>query len=114
MKLIVAGGRDYKPRVKDILRLNWLHMKRPVTELISGGAEGADKMGMDWATSLGIPMHLALPDWEQYGKAAGPMRNREMARLADACVLFPGGAGTASMAAEAEYAGIKVWDWRES
>lgn len=27
--------------------------------------------------------------WNKYGRAAGPIRNRQMAEVADVCVLFP-------------------------
>ncbi len=47
--------------------------------------------------------------WETYGKAAGPIRNREMLlNLPALVVAFPGGKGTADMVRQAERAGIPV------
>jgi len=54
-----------------------------------------------------------MADWQQYGKAAGPIRNGkmllELQRYFDRCVVpFPGGAGTANMVKQAREAGVKV------
>ncbi len=44
------------------------------------------------------------PDWEKHGKAAGPIRNKEMAEYADALLLIWDGKsrGSASMKKEME------------
>lgn len=48
-------------------------------------------------------------DWDTYGKGAGPIRNKEMARLgADLCIAFNGGSGTNGMVAEAKARDIPV------
>ena len=44
-------------------------------------------------------------------KAAGPIRNKEMAEYADAVALFPGGTGTESMFKEAKAADIKIYNY---
>lgn len=77
-----------------------------------GSTRGADLCGEAWAKWREIPVRRFLPNWAAIGKAAGPRRNAAMARESDACVLFPGGAGTASMAREAALAGLRVFDWR--
>lgn len=112
MKLIIAGGRNYSMTDYDRSKLDGLHAESPITEVVSGGATGADAGGERWAESHGIPIKIFLPDWKAHGKSAGPMRNREMARYADAAVLFPGGAGTNSMRLEAHLAAILIFDWR--
>lgn len=109
MKLIIAGGRNYKFTKEDIEALNDIQY---VDEVVSGGAPGADGCGERWATARGIPVRRFLADWKRYGRGAGPIRNREMAQYADAVVLFPGGRGTESMYQEAARAGIKIFDWR--
>lgn len=109
MKLIIAGGRNYRIESSDIINLNQID---DVTEVVSGGAKGADYYGELWAETRGIPVRLFLADWIKYGKSAGAIRNREMARYADAVVLLPGGNGTNSMFEEAKKAGLKIFDWR--
>lgn len=111
MKLIIAGGREYWFDDDDIRRLDALHAATRVTEVCSGAGSGADRCGERWAESHGIPIKRFPPDWETYGRAAGPRRNRAMAQYADAVVLFPGGQGTWSMRVEAMKARIAIYDW---
>ncbi len=112
MKTIIAGGRDYILTEEDFL---WLDSLKPgITEVINGGARGADTGGFNWGWSRGIPVTTIVPDWKNLGKAAGPRRNLKMAMIAERCVLFPGGRGTASMEREARKLGLiivkRFWD----
>ncbi|MBR3251110.1 MAG: DUF2493 domain-containing protein [Erysipelotrichaceae bacterium] len=67
--------------------------------VISGGAKGADSLGERYAAKKGFPVTRFLPDWDQYGKAAGPIRNKQMAEAADILIAFWDGnsRGTKSM-----------------
>ena len=109
MKLIVAGGRSYRLQPSDIEKLNNV---ANVTELVSGGAPGVDSDAEAWATSRHISITKFIPDWEHFGRAAGPIRNKKMAEYADAVILFPGGKGTASMLKEAQKAELTICDYR--
>jgi len=109
MKLIIAGGRDYRLTPKDIERLNALEN---ITEVVSGGAPGADTEGENWATEQNLPITVFKADWKRYGRGAGPRRNRDMAAYADGVVLFPGGKGTENMFKEAQKASLNIYDWR--
>lgn len=111
MKLIIAGGRDYHITVKDVMRLNALNLE--ITEIVSGCSAGADTGGECFAGIINRPIAKFPADWNKHGKAAGPIRNRQMAEYADAVVLFPGGRGTQSMFNEATKAGIQIFDWRK-
>lgn len=113
MKLIIAGGRKYQLTGRDFYCLD-LHFKKVVSEVISGGASGADSDGEYWAKRSIIPFKIFKADWKKYGKSAGPRRNVLMAQYADAVVLFPGGSGTESMYQEAKKYGIKIYDWRNA
>lgn len=57
-----------------------------VTEVVSGGAMGADSLGEAWANRRDKPITRFPADWNQHGKAAGPIRNAQMADYAD-CLL---------------------------
>lgn len=48
--------------------------------VIEGAAPGADSIAGTWADNCLDPNnHLRFPaDWERYGKAAGPIRNKQM------------------------------------
>lgn len=114
MKLIIAGGRNLEAKREYFEMLDGLRLaiKPDVTEVVCGLATGADAMGEWWAKLRGIPVKSFQADWKTHGKAAGPIRNRQMAEYADIVVLFPGGRGTNSMFAEAKKAGIQIYDWR--
>jgi len=116
MKLIIAGGRDYEFSGHDYAALDSLHAKFGFTEIVSGGCTGADKCGERWAALNEIPVKQFNADWSQ-GRCAGPIRNQKMAAYANACICFPGGAGTDSMAdiARDVYINSDVfmfWDFR--
>lgn len=108
MKTVIAGGRDYQLTAEDYARLDRL----PITEVVSGGARGADTCGEMWATRTGKPVRRFPADWDKYGKSAGMIRNGEMAAYAEAVVLFPGGRGTDNMFQTAVRRGLVIYDYR--
>lgn len=108
MKTIICGGRDYEFTNADYDRLNALHEAHKFTLVISGGARGADMHGETWARLNAIPVERHPADWTKWGKSAGPIRNAEMAEIADAVVAFPGGRGTADMLRRAMEKGLRV------
>jgi hypothetical protein len=59
-----------------------------ISVVLSGGARGADKLGEAWANKVGLPIEVRLAKWDELGKRAGYIRNREMARDADVVVVF--------------------------
>jgi len=91
-EIIVTGGRDYKDakRVQEVLTLFY-----PKT-IIQGGAKGADHLARMFASEFNLKCVSWPADWDQWGKAAGPRRNKEMilAHPNAIVVAFPGGAGT--------------------
>ena len=107
MKLIIAAGRDYQFSHWDSQALAKLHEEHPIAEVV-GGEETA--CGEEWARKRGIPVRAFPAEWAKHGKAAGPIRNRQMAEYADAIALFPGGpADTSKAAAEV---GLTLFDYR--
>lgn len=108
MKLAIAGSRGVLPSITaidvalDRLRYRWPEWRlAPVTAVISGTAEGADKAGEAWARHHGIPVVPVPADWAHLGKRAGHVRNRQMASIADVGIVFWDGVsgGAANMAA---------------
>lgn len=110
MRLIIAGGRDYQFTEEDKAWLDAIHAKYKVTMVISGGARGADYCGEAWAAANGILVLVKPAEWNVHGKAAGPIRNEEMAREATAVALFSGGKGTASMRSIAKRYGLQMFE----
>lgn len=87
MKLIIAGSRDYHPTLEEI-NTAIAEMAITPTEVVCGEARGADTAGRYWAESYGLPVASFPAKWDQYGKAAGMHRNAEMAKYADALLVF--------------------------
>lgn len=106
MKVLVCGGRDYQDYESVRTELNKI---RDVTEIIHGGARGADTLGGRWAEENNIPVHRVDALWERYGKSAGYRRNVEMLEYnPDVVLAFPGSKGTAMMIELAKKAGVEV------
>lgn len=108
MKTIIAGSRDITDYglVKEAMsRVNW-----EITQIVSGAARGIDALGERWASENNISIESFPADWDTYGKAAGHIRNAQMAKYADALVAIWDGKsrGTSNMINEAKELGLKV------
>jgi len=112
-KLIVAGSRyveDY-----DLVSgyiVDRLAGCKTRIEIVSGGAQGVDSIAEQFAANHELRFKRFPARWNQHGKAAGPIRNREMAEYADALLAFPlkesESKGTRNMIAVAEELGLDV------
>lgn len=89
-KLIVAGGRNFSnyTLLKETLFSNFPFED---IEIVSGTANGADKLGERFAREFKYPIKRFPANWNEYGKSAGYIRNSEMANYADGCICFWGG-----------------------
>ena len=110
MRVIIAGWRHCRDvaLVRKAIQASGFE----VTTVISGGARGVDSIGELLAcTELHVPVVRYHADWAAHGKAAGPMRNQEMALNADALVAVshPESRGTADMIARARRLGLQVY-----
>ena len=110
MKALVCGGRKFNDMRKASTELDRLRTELGFTNIIQGGATGADTIAMIWANSRGVPNVTYPALWKLHGKKAGPMRNTQMLEEGkpDVVIAFPGGKGTRDMVAKAEAAGVKV------
>lgn len=114
---IIAGGRDLPLYDYYYDWLDTLHRNYNLVEVVQGGANGADKLGKIWANNRNIKVTEFPALWRTHGKMAGPIRNREMAEYLARferrlCILFPGGAGTASMKKYAILHKIEIEEYR--
>ena len=109
MRILVCGGRDFTD--KDLLWkiLDEINAENQIVEIIHGDARGADSLAGEYARSNRIIETPFPADWEQYGKAAGMIRNKEMIKLnPDLVVSFPGGKGTQNMESIAIRENVKL------
>ncbi|GAK03277.1 phage chromosome segregation protein [Geomicrobium sp. JCM 19037] len=110
-RVIVAGSRDFSNYEFLRSRLDWaLYERNEDIAIVSGGASGADALGERYADERGLIIVKYPADWSTHGKAAGPIRNREMAANADALAAFWDGKsrGTKNMIDEARNKGLRV------
>jgi len=99
MKVIIAGSRhiDSYYYVRSTIEHSPFFYK--IQEVVSGGARGVDIFGEHWAVTNRIAFKRFPANWALHGKAAGPIRNKQMGEYADAAILIWDGesAGTKNM-----------------
>ena len=111
-KVIVAGCRDFADY--ELLKEKcdfYLQNKKPeIIVIVSGHASGADTLGERYAQERGYETEVYPADWKTNGRAAGPIRNAQMATVADALIAFWDGKsrGTKNMIDTATKRGLQV------
>lgn len=108
MRLLIAGSRSFKDY--DILKTNVdsfikeieTNRGTKITEIVSGNAEGADKLGERYAKEHGYGIKLFPADWKdmsepcikklnkygEYNALSGHKRNKKMAEYTDFAIIF--------------------------
>lgn len=101
-RLVIAGSRDFNDYTL-LSKAVDKHLGDKVDDakivIISGTAPGADQLGERYAKERGYKLECYPADWGHYGKAAGPVRNMNMANVADGVIVFWDGesSGTKNM-----------------
>ena len=112
-RVIIAGSRGFDDyAVLQTVCDNFLSPKKQTHNIVivSGTAKGADSLGEQYARERGYTVERFPVDWQQYSKAAGPIRNRQMTDNADALIAFWDGQskGTQNMIIEGKKKGLVV------
>lgn len=84
MKLAIVGSRSFE----DYDAMCSILVPFHITEIISGGARGADRLAERYAQEHDIELTVIPAEWEKSGKAAGPIRNKVMVSMCDGAVCF--------------------------
>jgi hypothetical protein len=85
MKVAIVGSRNYQHLQRITDYVNALPVD---TVIISGGASGVDKTA-EWGAKLRkMTIQIFPADWDAHGKAAGPIRNKQIVESADRLVAF--------------------------
>jgi hypothetical protein len=109
--VVVAGGGRDLTWPSELIATHLLRATdgRLVQALLHGAARGADQAIAAAADQLGWPQLPCPALWKQHGRAAGPIRNRQMLErsldlvaalplgAALLVIAFPGSRGTASL-----------------
>lgn len=106
-ELVFTGGRDYTDE-KTIARI--FNYFRPDIVHIGDCPTGLDNLVKNHCEFYGIKYFKYCANWNKHGKAAGPIRNKEMLVVAacDLLIAFPGGRGTTNCIKEAKKLGYIV------
>ena len=99
MDIIIAGSRDFDDYGRLCQECDTLLAGLRVDSILCGECRGADALGKRYAEDRGISVKSYPADWQRYGRAAGPIRNKQMAEAADLLIAFWDGQsrGTHSM-----------------
>ncbi len=86
MRVIIAGTRtcDKESIVEAAIRNSGV--RNEITVVVTGGCRGVDTIAEEWARRNNIPCKVIYPNWELYGVSAGPKRNKQMVKEADALI----------------------------
>jgi hypothetical protein len=88
MKLAIVGSRSFNDYdlLCDFIEENY--NVKEITEIVSGGARGADALGERFANDYLKELTVFPADWEKHGKKAGLLRNVDIIKNCDECVCF--------------------------
>jgi len=110
-KIVIGGCRDYNNYESFKSHLDKIIKKyNKEIIIISGHCSGVDLMGERYAEENGFKIKIFFPEWEKYGRAAGPIRNEKMVNAADLVIAFWNGKskGTKSLIKYAEKIGKEL------
>jgi hypothetical protein len=103
MRLAIVGSRNWTDwetfcKYVQTCLTKWGYDKEDSASLqiecvVSGGAKGVDSMARRWAKENGVKCEEYLPDWNKYGRGAGPIRNSKIIELATHVIAFPSRSG---------------------
>jgi hypothetical protein len=109
MRTIIAGSRSIT---------NYLAVKAAIeesgfkiTEVVSGGAHGVDRLGEQWARENNIHIRRFLPDWTSMGNRLESSENHLMVGYAEALIAVHDGSskGTGHMIRIAKEKGLLIY-----
>ena len=75
-RVLVCGDRYWTD--KEMIREKLIKNKHNIDLIIEGGANGADRLAFECAKELDIPVMEFSAGWAKFGRAAGPIRNKQM------------------------------------
>lgn len=88
--VIIAGCRDFADYelLKEKCDFYLQNKKKEDIVIVTGHVSGADALGERYAQERGFQLETYPADWKAHGRAAGPIRNAQMASVAHALIAF--------------------------
>lgn len=111
MRVLVCGGRYFTDENAAWNAISSVEDEYgEFTEIIHGGAPGADALAGDFARRRRAKEIVFRANWKKHGPAAGPIRNQRMIDEGQPALVIalPGGRGTADMVRRARAHGLPV------
>lgn len=119
LHILICGGRhfcDYNMLKSTVLsHINSRGIPYQNIEIISGHCPGADALGEQFAKEHNATLKIFPARWKEYGRSAGPIRNKEMVDYISAfenkvviAFVSPNSKGTRNTIALARKASIDV------
>ena len=84
MKTAIIGSRN----IVDSFKIKEILNTYTITVVVSGGAKGVDSIAENYAIERTIPTVIFKPDWKQFGRSAGIIRNKDIVNEADRVIAF--------------------------
>jgi hypothetical protein len=88
MKLAIVGSRTFSDYELLKEEIDKLRKEYKINEIVSGGANGADKLAEKYAKENNLKLTVFPAKWDKYGKKAGWIRNKQIWEYADCGVAF--------------------------
>lgn len=88
MKIAVVGSRTFSDYILLKSVLNLAAKYGFVTEIVSGGAQGADSLAKKYAQEHNVSYKEFPAQWDIYGKSAGFIRNKLIVEYCDMVIAF--------------------------
>ena len=109
----VTGGRDFADRLFIWETMDFALGYYNIHKILVGDARGVDTLVVEWCIEASMPVEIFQARWDEYGRAAGMIRNQTMLNQRPEYLLaFPGGTGTNGCVKEAKKRWIPVIDHR--
>lgn len=88
-KLAIVGSRTFKNKeLFDKTLSEWISQYGRPSCIVSGGAEGADKMAAAWANENNIKLVEFIPDYKTHESRAPLLRNTDIVKASDFVIAF--------------------------
>lgn len=88
LKVIISGGRNFDDYGLLCRSCDFILKAVDDVSILTGGATGADALGVKYSEDRGIEYDVEEAEWEKYRRSAGPIRNNKMAQMGDALIAF--------------------------
>lgn len=108
-RVAVIGSRGAQPTARNYMKIVNFLTEHNATEVVTGGAKGADQLAENVAEELGLKLTIYYPDYKRWKRSAPHLRNDEiLANCEEVLALWDGESrGTASVMNKAEKLGKK-------